>query len=157
MIRSFRLLAALVALLMVLAACGGNGGADEPDGSGSGGDTAGSSSGGGSDGDSDEGTVELSGDFPVPLADGLDRVIIEIVGSDGQSTIRQLAYPRDDFDRIVAFYDDWASSQADEWFRSESEGVVSWFLNSDGKAASVVINRDFEESGDIITFVMMSG
>jgi hypothetical protein len=56
---------------------------------------------------------------------------------------RQLYYTSDDFDRVVAFYDDW-TSQNGEWARGEAEGTVT-FQGLDGEGVrSITISPEHD-------------
>jgi hypothetical protein len=92
----------------------GGGASTEPIGDGEG-------DSGGSSGASGSGSVDV-GDFPIPAPDGvvLDALADAGIPMDSQ---RQLYYANGDFDRVVAFYDDW-TSQNGVWSRGEAEGTV---------------------------------
>lgn len=62
------------------------------------------------------------GDFPIPAPDGLVLDVLVDAGLDMEGQ-RQLLYDNDDFDRVVAFYDEWTSREG-EWAQGESEGTV---------------------------------
>lgn len=63
-------------------------------------------------------------DFPIPAPDGLVLDALADPGIDmSASGQRQLYYDNDDFDRVVAFYEDW-TGQGGEWSRGEAEDTV---------------------------------
>ncbi|MDJ0771199.1 MAG: hypothetical protein QNJ12_20595 [Ilumatobacter sp.] len=119
---------------------GGDGGDDSTD-------AGGDSSGGAGDSDDAGGAVDSSGsadtgggDFPIPAPDGLilDALVDAGIPMDSQ---RQLYYPNDDFDRLVAFYDDWIS-QNGEWARTEVEGSVIYQSFDDDRIRQISITPD---------------
>lgn len=77
--------------------------------------------GGDAEGGEGDGPTASDG-FPIPAPDGLvlDALVDAGVDIGGQ---RQLLYENDDFDRVVAFYDDWTDGNG-EWSRGESDGTV---------------------------------
>ena len=89
-------------------------------------------------GDSDD------GDFPIPIADGvlLDVLADAGIESDGQ---RQLYYADEDFDRVVAFYEDYTTSGG-EWSSFESDGAVG-FQRIDGEITEMITIAPNEDPG----------
>ena len=156
-----RLLAALFVSILALAGCGSSGdddsspfglGPDETD-SGSDGDgtsdTSSESAGDGSDsGSSGEGSS------PIPAPDG-GNVIFEAAGQ------RQMTFPAGDFDRIVAFYEEWVAGTGGEWARSEAGNVITWLGvgGASGLPSQIIVEQDFQEStsGDLVTYVVVVG
>ncbi len=84
---------------------------------------------------SDDGSVNISVEgedgsslnigSDIPLPDGLtipvpDGGSATQTGSDGSYVFVSLIYPRDRYEEIVAFYDDWTDGTGTEWSRSES-------------------------------------
>jgi hypothetical protein len=72
--------------------------------------------------ETDEGSVtigggELPSDFPIPIPDGYQ--VTSVFTADDAASVG-LAYPAGDYDAIVAFFDDWTSSQSEEWSNSTS-------------------------------------
>ena len=66
------------------------------------------------------------GDFPIPLPPG-DGVVVFSTAFD-----RIVNFPQDEFDRLVAFYDDWTASEPDGYERTEaSNGAVEWSSRGD--------------------------
>lgn len=103
---------------------------DDSDGDGSSG--AGDPSDGGASNATDD------GDFPIPIPDGL---VLDVLADSGitMSGQRQLYYEDDDYDRVVAFYEDW-TSQSGEWARGEAEGTISFVsLDVDDSALITII------------------
>ena len=142
----------VIVVLAILAssACGDDGGGspDTPSSSSpdSGTDAVDGPSGGAAD----------VGDFPIAAPDGLlvDALADAGIPMAGQ---RQLYYPSDDFDRVVAFYDDWTSENG-EWSRSESGGVVVFQrLDSDGiESITITPGHDPGAQADgLVTFALL--
>lgn len=157
-----------VAVLAVLglAACGGDddaGSVPAASSSGAGDDASteagsdsGDSGGAGSSSNGD-GTADAGdGDFPIPAPDGvvLDALVDSGLDMEGQ---RQLYYENDDFDRVVAFYDDWTSRNG-EWARGEALGKVS-FTGLDGDLIRMItISPDHDPGAQAdgpVTFVLL--
>lgn len=83
------------------------------------------------EGDGDADAAAGGDDFPIPAPDGLllDALADAGLQMTGQ---RQLYYPNDELERLVAFYDDW-TGQDGEWSKGEAEGTVVWQrLDGDG-------------------------
>lgn len=126
------LLSVSLVLAMVIAGCGGSDeGAPTTQGSGQTADNGGDGGGGGDDGTNDggdtappaasgDGPVGTDEDFPVPVPAGWE---IDIYGELAEqagivNSGVQVLYPADDFDSIIAFYDDWTTSQPAEYSRT---------------------------------------
>jgi hypothetical protein len=117
--------------MAALGACGGDddGGSDPPDAAAteSTADAApGEPTGVGSEDEGEAGAADAAADdvdFPIPAPDGLVLDVLASTGADFSSGQRQLYYASDDFDRVVAFYDDWTGGAGD-WSRSETDGTV---------------------------------
>jgi hypothetical protein len=117
---------------------------------------------GGGNGEAD-GSSEASSDgsvdaveFPIPAPQGLvlDALADAGIPMDSQ---RQLYYENDDFDRVVAFYDDWTSRNG-EWSRGEAEGTVVFQDISGSALQSITIapNHDPGAQADgPVTFVLL--
>ena len=56
--------------------------------------------------------VELPGELNVPVPDGGN---VTASGTQGSSAYASITYPRDRYDEIASFYDDWTSGTGDEW------------------------------------------
>jgi hypothetical protein len=97
--------------------------------------------------ETDEGAVTIGGgelpdDFPIPLPDGYQ--VVSVFTAEGTSAV-SLAYPEGNFDDIVAFFDDWTSSQPNAWTKSTSsvsggEGTIdsaNWFEDEGSSFISV--------------------
>ena len=172
--RWMRWLAAMAALVLLAAACssgddddgggdafglGGDEADSDADDSGSGsGDSGGDDSGGSDGGDSGGGlgASETEGGIPFPAGgrDLLAEAGIEIGGQ------RQLAYPRDAYDEIVAFYEDWVESHPGQVVSSEIDDQRLWQLlpeEGGGMVGAITVVKDSEESvgGDLVTFVLL--
>lgn len=61
---------------------------------------------------------EVPDDFGIPLPGG-DYEVLSVFTSD-ESSVVSLAYPGADYDTIVAHFEDWTSSQPEEWSISTS-------------------------------------
>ena len=111
---------AVIILAMMATACGG----DEDsttDGAGSSSTTT-TVDDGGSSGD-DDGAQSVDG-ITVPLAPSADAVA---TSEAGELTIVQYIVPLDQQQATIAFYDEWTSSQSDDYQRTEAEtGGVTW-------------------------------
>ena len=79
---------------------------------------------------------EVPDEITVPIPDG--GSVVSTFVSDGNGSV-SLAYDQSEFESLVSFYDDWVSSQAQDFDRSESsfssdEGTirnVGWFSNAE--------------------------
>ena len=176
--RWMRWLAAMAALVLLAAACSGDDddgggdafglGGDEADSGGDDGDADDSGSGSddsdsGGSGNGDSGgsgdalaAGETAGGIPFPAGgrDLLAEAGIEIPSQ------RQLAYPQDAYDEVVAFYEDWVASWPGQVVSSEIDDQRLWQLLPEDGAASlsaITIVKDSEESvgGDLVTFVLL--
>ena len=146
----------VVVLLAVvgLAACGDDGDGSAPDTPTPGSPDSGTDASDGSDGSSG-GSADV-GDFPIAAPDGLllDALADAGIPMAGQ---RQLYYPNDDFDRVVAFYDEWTTENG-EWSKGESGGVVVYQrLDSEG-IESITITPDHDpgaQADGLVTFALL--
>ncbi len=108
---------------------------DEP--ADSGGDSAGDDEGGGSgllDRDPSASAGETEGGIPYP-AGGLDVLAnagIEIAGQ------RQLHYPVDRFDELVAFYDDYVAGLGGQSARGDVDGLINWQVFAEDGSLSLI-------------------
>lgn len=97
--------------------------------------------------ETDEGSITIGGgelpdDFPIPLPDGYQ--VTSVLSADGTTAV-SLAYPEGGFDEIVAFFDDWTSSQPTAWTKStgsvsSGEGNIdsaNWFEDEGSSFISV--------------------
>jgi hypothetical protein len=164
--RRWRVIVGLLAVAAVLglAACGDDAGSDPAIPGSDAGDDVTTETGNdngdpdGSDGQSnDGGTVDVGGgDFAIPAPEGLvlDALVDSGLDMEGQ---RQLYYENDDFDRVVAFYDDW-TSQNGEWTRGEAEGIVT-FQSLDGDSLRwITITPDHDPGAQAdgpVTYVLL--
>ncbi len=152
----------VVAVIAVGAAgCGGD---DDGIGSSATADQAdadGSSTETGDDGSDPDGSAggsgaSVDGDFPIPIADG---VLLDVLADAGvpMAGQRQLFYPEADFDRIVAFYEDWVGGR-DGWARTELDGQVFFQqVGGDGlQAITIAPQHDGGAQADgPVTFVLL--
>jgi hypothetical protein len=159
----------LLILAMLVAACGGGDDAApttqapaQQTDSGSEGDGGGdgSSSGGGgfTTDDARADAVGAGADFPIPIPGGwqVDQfALLEQEGASGFAGGVALEYANEDFDELVAFYDEWVASQPDEFVRAplEGEGVV---YTRTSPLTQITISKDFEGSDGLITFLTIS-
>lgn len=133
----------LFAALMLLLGCGGND------------DTASTNPEPASDtAESDLASAE--DDFPIPRPDGLvlDALADSGIVSPGQ---RQLYYAGDDFDRVVAFYDDWTAGD-DAWMRTESGGIVVYSRSETESVFTISITPDHDPGAQAdgpVTYVLL--
>lgn len=69
---------------------------------------------------SDDGPVGTDEDFPVPVPAGWEIDIYGELAEQGATVSSgvQVLYPAEHFDSIVAFYDDWTTSQPTEYSRT---------------------------------------
>ena len=136
---------------------GGDSGAggDSAEG-GDGGDGGGGGDAGG-DGTSDPsaGAGETEGGIPYP-AGGLDVLADAGISIGGQ---RQLHYPTDRFDELVAFYDDWVEGIDGQTSRADVDGTMVWQVFTDDGLSVITIEPDFETTlgGEdiVVTFVFL--
>jgi hypothetical protein len=71
----------------------------------------------------DGGSLSLGSDVPIP-----DELTIPVPdggaatasGTDGSYVFVSVTYPKDRYDELVSFYDDWTEGTGDEWARSQS-------------------------------------
>ena len=80
--------------------------------------------------ETDEGSVSIGGgeipaDFPFPFPDGYE--VSSILISDATSSVVAV-YPKERFEEIQTFIDDWTASQGGEWQTGYNE-----FTSADGK------------------------
>ncbi len=170
-----RLMAVMFALVLVLAACGGDDSGDsdsDEDSNQSSQDGTGSDNGGNSDGDGngassggDSSGVDGTGfpqgadeDFPIPVPEGWEIDVYAELAEEGVTLTGgvQVYYPQDEFDEIVAFYDEWYDNvpDPDQWARSETVGTVVYTRVS--PLAQISISQDVEERGELRTFLTIS-
>lgn len=79
------------------------------------------------DGSFSVGGGEIPDGFPVPFPDG--GKVQSVFTSDGAAAV-SLAYPRDRYDELVAYYEDWVAGQGGEWSTSS-------FTNDDGSGGQM--------------------
>lgn len=150
----------LAALTLLLGACGGDDdsasgdAATADDGGDSGSSDAGASAVVGDSGDRNSDAAD--DDFPIPRPDGLvlDALADSGIPSPGQ---RQLYYEADDFDRVVAFYDDWTVEDGG-WTRAESSGNVVFSGSDTERVRTISITPDHDagaQADGAVTYVLL--
>lgn len=92
-------------------------------------------------------------DFPVPFPDGWVIDTQEALAGTITTGAASVLFDVDDFDRVVAFYDDWAADRADI-DRVEAPTLVR-YLRADPLMA-INILRDFEHEGGMYTGLQVS-
>lgn len=153
-----RVAAAFALSTIVIAGCGGDDdGSDAPADAGEeadpGGEPAAESDEGGGGATGDGVPVDLGG-FPIPGPPGGSNV--QQIEQDGV-TAYNITILAGEFDTVVAFYDEWTSSQPDEYTRIvAAAGGVSWLLSSPepGQTRSILVSSAVE--GQDTTFVSLT-
>ena len=158
-----RLLAVLVALALVASACGGDDGADTSDSdqatentSSDNGSGASSPGGGFTTEDARAAAVGAGAEFPIPIPGGwlLDQFAeLEEQGATLSGGVA-LEYANDDFDELVAFYDEWTAAQPDEYVRGEEDDTVVYTKSS--PLTQIFISTNFEGFDGPITLLNIS-
>ena len=87
-------------------------------------------------------------DFPVAFPSGWQ---VDLLGEIGMSETQgaQLLYANDDYDRLIAFYDDWFASQPEEFVSRSDAGdgsVIYLFLGE--PRYQVTVTSGYEERGE---------
>lgn len=153
-----RTLVLAIAAAVILAGCGGDGGSEPTDAPSTDGTSTQSTttpSGGTGSGDSGgEASSNAPRDYPLDIPEGDFRDVHVEVGIP-QESLGQLLYAAADFDRIVAFYEDWTASQPDEYAKVETTDMIS-FVNTGG-TESVNIERNYEYQDEVYTLVGYGG
>ncbi len=144
----------LAALLIVAAACSSGGdttatteSSQQPAQSGQGGDAAPAAAPGA------DIPSSVRDDFPVAIPGGWDKDILADLGLT-ETTGAQLLYPREDFDRIVAFYDQWTADPADDYLKTEGPDIVV-FSGTESPITSITVGRDVESGGTLYTQLLV--
>ena len=132
------------------------GSAGESDSDGGGGSTESGSSGSRLDSDPSAPAGETEGGIPYP-AGGLDVLDAAGINIGGQ---RQLHYPVDRYDELVAFFDDYVESLSGETSRSDILGAINWQIFPEGGGTSLIsVEPEFETTLDgediTVTFVFL--
>lgn len=96
--------------------------------------------------ETDEGKVTIGGgevpdDFGIPLPAG-DYEVLSVFTSDESSSV-SVAYPGADYDTIVAHFENWTSSQPEEWSVSTS--------NVSGEDGQTIRTTNFSDVGSFVT------
>ena len=125
------------------------------DDSGSDGDAPESAGGGDTSPTQSDGSPAGAGeDFPIAIPNGWEIDIHAEIGLTGSGGV-QLLYPDDEFDTLVAFYDQWTSDQTDEYAKSEADDLIL-FTRMDSPAYTIAVTGNHEERGDRFTLLQLS-
>lgn len=159
------MLVIIAAIALVLAGCGDDSGDDAAPSEGG---DAGTSDTGASNGGSDDTGADDAGDggnvgsaddadISIPIAPG---AVLDVLADAGIPIAgqRQLYYPVDQFDALVAFYDEYTSGEG-EWARSEVDGAVT-YLRVDGETQTISITPNHETGAEYdgpVTFAFLVG
>jgi len=92
--------------------------------------------------------------FPVVIPGGWDKDILADLGLT-ETTGAQLLYPRGDFDRIVAFYDEWTADQSGDYLKTEGPDIVV-FTSMEPPNVTISVGRDAEEGGILYTQLLVA-
>ena len=145
-----RFISCLLAILLVLTACGGG---QDTGGDGADDNSEESVAASGDTGDepSESDSADL-GDFPIPAPPVGEAALSS---DSGGVKVYTITFPADQYDTVVAFYDDWTNSQPGDYSRTEAEsGGVSWLLDSETDAVIIAASPPLE--GDDIAFVTLT-
>jgi hypothetical protein len=147
MSRSLRLLAITFVVLAV--ACGGDDDAAPTSAAVPGGNTAaaGDESATASTAGDDQ-PVGVDEDYPVAVPGGWTIDILGRAGLDVSSQV-QVLYPLDEFDEVVAFYDQWTDDQPGDYVRSETATGVIFRLVEPFR--QIAVTNDYKEQGEQYT------
>lgn len=148
--QSNRLLLFGLALLLVLTACSGDSGTADGD------TNEGTDNGGAA---SDEGDVSSAGgsaadleDFSIP-GPPVGEAALTTEAED--TTIYTITFADDEFETVRDFYDDWTSSQSDEYQRTEAaSGGVTWLATVGDRLHIIALSPPIE--GDDLGFVTLT-
>lgn len=128
---------------------------DQTTDSGGGGEDGGQAGNGGSgsSGNSDP-PASLSDQFAVDIAPGW---VFDLLGDIGltNTTGAQLYYPAGAFEEVVAYYDDWTSSQPVEYARTEI-GAEVVYQSLETPIILITITPDQEEAGETYTHLLIA-
>jgi hypothetical protein len=166
--KSRRFWVLLFAVVLVVAACGGDDSADppapDPDLSSEDSSTDRDTDDGADndDGDGAPGTPPASGDLPDSVPDDFPIAIPSGWEVDFNSEIGltvsspRLLYPADAYNDIVAFYEEWTDAQPEEYARAEGpQGVI--FTRMESPPYIITITPDHEERDATWTLLVASG
>lgn len=153
------LLLVAVAMLALTACASGDDGAPsttafEEDSDNGSGNQGGTDNGGSVPSGSNEPPASLSDDFPVAIAPGW---VFDLLGDIGltNTTGAQLYYPDEAFDEVVAYYDDWTSSQSVEYARTESSSEVI-YQSMETPIILITVTPHHEERGETFTYLLVA-
>lgn len=149
-----RLSSIALVLVMVLVGCSGDGGSSDGGSNEGGDDNASTESDDGSDAGDDSsngGSADL-GDLAIP-APPVGEAALTTDAED--TTIYTITFAGDDFEMVKDFYDDWTSSQSDQYQRTEAEsGGVTWLATVDDRLHIIALSPPIE--GDDRGFVTLT-
>ncbi len=145
----------LVAVVIVAAACSAGGATpastvttEQPAQSGQGDDVAPASA------PSADIPSSVRDGFPVAIPGGWHKDILADLGLT-ETTGAQLLYPREDFERIVAFYDQWTADQSDAYLKTEGADIVV-FNGTEPPSITISVSQDIEERGTLYTQLLVA-
>lgn len=164
----------LFVLVLIASACGGDddsGGTTNPDSDQTSGDST-SDDGGSDDGDSGEedengeGAASASGtdfpegtdeDFPVPVPAGWEIDIFEELAEQGATMSGGVSvlYSNDDFDRIIAFYDQWTGEDTVDYVRSEAGDAII-YSRMESPIYTINVTGNHEERDQTFTSLLIT-
>lgn len=118
-------------------------------------DESGTDNGGSGSSGNSEPPASLSDDFAVGIAPGW---VFDVLGDIGMTntTGAQLYYPEGAFDEVVAYYDDWTSSQSVEYARTEIDGDVI-YQSMETPVILITVTPAYEERGETYTYLLIAG
>lgn len=99
-------------------------------------------------------TSEGFDELPVGIPDGWEIDILGEIGfisTDGA----QLLYPADDFENVVAFYDQWTADQPEEYAKTETEDQVI-YSRMVSPTYFITVSRGHEERGELYTHLLVA-
>lgn len=148
--------------MFALTACGaGDEGAQdtttpdiETDNGGEGGGEAATDNGGSGSSGNSEPPASLSDQFAVGIAPGW---VFDVLGDIGltETTGAQLYYPEAAFDDVVAYYDEWISSQPVEYARTEIDGEVV-YQSMETPVTLITVTPSHESAGETYTYLLIA-
>ena len=95
-------------------------------------------------------------DFPVAIPEGW---VIDVNGSIGLVITNQVQvlYPLDQFESVVAFYDQWTADQPEEYTKIESDDGIVYQLGT--PLRQIGVDDDFERDGSryVVLLITVTG
>lgn len=149
----------LAVMIALVGACGDDddpASGDPPSGETTSGDAASPDAGDAGETNGAGNEADDADDFPIPRPDGLvlDALADSGIQSPGQ---RQLYYEAAAFDGVVAFYDEWTTSDGG-WMRSESGGIVVYSAVDADRIRTISITPDHDPGAQAdgpVTYVLL--